>query len=82
MLVNETSHWAGDHLDPALKQVAFVARRLAADAMVMEMGTATSAMEWVMLWLQAFDSWSLIDDISKMFQYGCWGQYQPDIPGQ
>ena len=75
-----SSFWAGDHLDFAVQDIATYTRMMVADAMATK--TATSVDEWNDLFSQAFNGLQVANDFSKMFQYGCWGQYQPDIPGQ
>ena len=68
-----SSSLAGDHKIFELVQYAKI---MAADAMAMK--TATSFNEWKSL----FGPFYKNIEISKMLQYGCWGQYHPNLPGQ
>ena len=61
---------------PEIGEIVSKAQLLAADATAMK--TATTFSEWDYLFTEIYNSL----DLSKLFQYGCWGQYQPDIPGQ
>ena len=72
--------WAGEHIDGwDVHVIAMTVVNMAADAMAMK--TATSLDEWNSLLRQAFNNLGA-NGFSKMFQYGCWSQYRPDIPGQ